>query len=59
AKEKEPHWGIVIYKLEVGGTFGVSLRLKLLFEIRGVQTDNGSEFLGEFAKELEGEGMGM
>ncbi|MCS7200521.1 MAG: hypothetical protein N3D14_03515 [Aquificaceae bacterium] len=23
------------------------------FEIRGMQTNNGSEFLGEFAKELE------
>ncbi|MCS7199935.1 MAG: integrase core domain-containing protein [Caldimicrobium sp.] len=49
---------LAIYRAGVGGTFGESLRRKLLFEIRGVQTDNGSEFLGEFAKELKKEGNG-
>ncbi|MDW8094314.1 MAG: hypothetical protein RMI63_04705 [Caldimicrobium sp.] len=46
----EKHWE---------GLFGVSLKAVAPFEIRGVKTIMGEKSLGEFAKELEREGMGM
>ncbi|MDW8094367.1 MAG: hypothetical protein RMI63_04980 [Caldimicrobium sp.] len=42
-----------------GRDFWSKFKVEAYFETRGVQTDNGSEFLGEFAKELEREGKGM
>ncbi|MCX7873541.1 MAG: hypothetical protein N2327_03800 [Caldimicrobium sp.] len=39
--------------------FWSKFKAEVSFELRGVQTINGSEFLGEFAKELERKGMGM
>ncbi|MDW8093978.1 MAG: hypothetical protein RMI63_03010 [Caldimicrobium sp.] len=42
-----------------GRDFWSKFKARASCETRDVQTDNGSEFLGEYAKELEKEGMGM
>ncbi|MDW8095102.1 MAG: hypothetical protein RMI63_08810 [Caldimicrobium sp.] len=43
----------------IGRDFWSKFKAEASFETRGMQRDNGSEFLGEFAKELERNGMGM